>query len=187
MRQPSGATLLGLSVAGAIVAAAPGNAAVETDEAIVRELGNLNRSLASIAATLERIERKQDVVVVLRRIEIKERKLLALESALRGAQSTLQGLNLDVGRMEAYLESTRDQLTAAIREGAVGPEAEAQLKALRDEEAEAVRMVETRKREIEQTEQRVRELEDDLGDLRDDVGYLEELLDAQLETGEKRE
>ena len=162
-----------------------GTAAEAADASIARELAELNRSLRSIADVLERLDRKQNVTLLLRRIEIKERKILPRESALRGSRSTLESMTTDLGQIESYLEQAREQIAATIREGAVGPDAEHRLDALRREETEATRMIEAREREIEQHEQRQLELEDELEDLRDEIEDLEALLDALTEPDDR--
>jgi chromosome segregation ATPase len=182
MKRCTAVILAALPVAGVFVVATSGGATEPAGgDRVARELAGLNRSLESVVAVLERLERKQDLALLLRRIELKERRLLPREQALRSSSSTLENMRSDLEQLRHYRESVREQISSAIREGAVGPEADEIMAGLRRQEAEAVNLLDSRTKEVEALELRRQVLEDEVAEQREEVEILEERLDAFLE------
>jgi chromosome segregation ATPase len=153
----------------------------ENDEgSLARELGAMNRSLQTIAQSLQRLGHQQDVVVLLRRIEIKERRLLPRETALRNKRDHIVEMRGDIENYGSYVEGVREQIQTVIRDGGGTQEANEMLASLRREETEAIRLLEGHKAEIEERESAVLDMEDELEELRDEIEELETALDSLL-------
>lgn len=150
--------------------------AEEAQGALLAEIAGLHRSLDQLVELLRAGLAHQKIDVMLKRIELKERRLAPLERRLRGTQDSILNSQGEIARLEQMKESTEQELADLIREGHEGAINESRYlmgefeKAIRSEQAT-----------IEELERRVVELEDELADGRDEIAILDEKLAELLE------
>jgi chromosome segregation ATPase len=178
MKRATLPALLGITLA--VVVTAP--AAVETpapaDPAarLVQEVGALNRNLERVATLLEEFLAKQEMDMLMKRIEFKSRRLSPLEQDLRNARQ-------ERSRREEERSSLRVQLEEMER-------------ALEDEETEGAGashiewppgtkvQMETRmtflRDALDALDLRIMELENDLASRREEIEGWEEFLDREM-------
>jgi len=161
-----------LLLAAAPVAFAQGPSPGEDMSRLVDEVAGLNRSLQKLTVMLEQVMFQQEVDLLLKRIELKERRLEPMASHLRSLQREYDGRKTEIKHYQEMLEGAHNQVSDEIRQGRdlVAESEAAQIVA----EMERVLVVETAG--IEGLERRMRELEDALADGREEVLILDEQL-----------
>ncbi len=147
------------------------DAPADTPEQVVRELAGIQESLDDLVVLLSTMRRNQDADLILRRIEMHERRLAPLEGRLdRNGREQLDA-KATMSNIEEWKSQTEEQILEIERGG-------------RDEVPlpmhQEVRMAEQQmNRELERLEtlrQQQIELENALADRRDDVEILDDLL-----------
>jgi len=153
--------------------AAPGTRSPSGDMSrLVDEVAGLNRSLDKLAVMLEQMMFQQEVDLVLKRIELKERRLEPMAGHLRSLQREYDDRKTEIKHYQEMLEQARNQVSEEIRQGRdlVADSEASQIAA----EMERALLVETGR--IEGLERRMRELEDALAEGREEVLILDEQL-----------
>jgi chromosome segregation ATPase len=170
--------LLGMTLA--VLAAAP--AAAETpapaDPAarLVQEVGALNRNLERVANLLEEFLAKQEMDMLMKRIEFKSRRLSPLEQELRTARKERSNREEERSHLQMQMEEMERVLEAQEREGAEESDAdwapgtkvrmETRMTYLRDA--------------MDALDLRIMELENDLASRREEIEGWEEYLDREI-------
>ena len=143
------------------------------------ELAAVNRSLGEIARTLEALLRNQKVDLLIKRIELEERRLSPLGQELRGTRSRVRSSTEEIARLENLLEQEENAIDQMVREGRDAPDSpERQM--LPRIEAE----LKLQREQLEATEHRVIDLENDVARGRDQIAILDEQLQELLESAD---
>jgi chromosome segregation ATPase len=143
---------------------------------LLQEMARLNHSLEEISGLLSLLLDGQEVDILMKRMQFKERRLAQVESEMRSRRSESEHLQEDIKQMEAY----REELELRAESGAQGgleppnPEDESMRRHL---DAELERLVER----ADSLYQQAVELENEVGTLRDEYEILEEMLDERLD------
>jgi flagellar biosynthesis chaperone FliJ len=164
-----GCVLLGLSLASPV--AAQGDVG-----ALAEEVAGVNRSLARLVELLEDSLANQRVELVLKRIDLKERRLAPLETELRDAENTVLRTESELQRIEDMREQQERQISRDLRDGSDSPDSDAR-QMMRKIET----MVEFQQARLESGRERMRRLEDALAEGRRDMEVLEDKLAEMLE------
>lgn len=160
----------------ALLAVAPVSAWSESDgEGVAGQLAELNRNLARVSGTLEALLANQRVEVLIRRIELAERRLEPLAGRVDDERSWVSGLEREIGELEAMKVSFEEARERAVREGRIPDES--------DEDAIRHISVELGQRSLELDKHRALELEasQDLERERRRVTILDERLEEILD------
>lgn len=169
--------VLGLGALLGVAAAAPGDAPNEaTADRLVAELAGVNRSLSQLVALAGNLRQNQEIELMLRRIELKERRLAPLEGRLRGVEDDALNAKTEIDRMQAMIGRAEEDLEAEIRNGADPQNA---MNRQLVEELQAHVKGETER--LEDLIARQRRLEDELAEGRNEIAILDEQLDDLLE------
>lgn len=142
----------------------------------VDDLAGINRSLERMVVLLETMLDNQDIDIILRRIELKERRLLPLESELRRAERSLLDMQSRLKMIQEELEQTEEQLSEEMRQG-VDPQ-DSDTRRARDQ---MERILATENSRAEESQRRVRMLEDELAEGREEIAILDEQLQERLQ------
>jgi chromosome segregation ATPase len=143
---------------------------------LVDEVAGLNRSLEKLVVMLEQVMFQQQVDLMLKRIELKERRLEPMASHLRSLQREYDDRKSELKHLQETLELEEDRISDEIREGTDRPDSASRTMV---KELERVLAVETAR--IEDLERRMRRLEDDLAEGREEVLVLDEQLQEMLQ------
>jgi predicted RNase H-like nuclease (RuvC/YqgF family) len=162
--------LAGLSLALITIAAMPARAQEGVGQ-LADDLAGINRSLERMAGMLEILIGNQQVEILLKRIEMKERRLAPLESELRRAERALVDLEARVKRLNDEREELEDVLAEEMREGIDLEGSET-----RRMQEQLARVAEMEAGRVEEYRRRVLRLEDQLADGRDEILILDEQL-----------
>ncbi|MCP3981578.1 MAG: hypothetical protein GY716_19945 [bacterium] len=158
-----GALLLALPAAGEPVT-------IENPD-VLQELGGIRKALDRLVGLLETAEGHQRVELLLKRIDLKERRLIPREQALEGAQEEVRSLELEAERMEQMLEEgSHFQIQAGMNEEALA-EMERQVRA-------AVGDI---NRRMEGARARAQRLDNEVAEGRDELEDLDDMLMDLLE------
>lgn len=145
-------------------------------EQLARELARLNRSLDRIVGLMEDSASYDRVELVLRRIDLKERRLAPLEAQMRRVDTQIFDHKSEIKRMEQMVEEHEDLLDDEIRDGTDRPGSDT--RQYMHQLPQAVASITAR---YEELQLRQRRLEDELGDGRDEIALLDEALREMLE------
>ncbi len=168
--------ILGLALAAAAPALpAEGPGEVGDAAGLVEQVAQLNRSMQRLVHLLERQQEHRELDLVLKRIELHERRLAPLEAELLRAQGLLQSTRTEGVRVQGMIEESEEQLRAEIRDGTDVPGSGT--RRMIDEIERAVGSLGLRTDQYERT---VRRLEDDLADGRRQVEILDEVMEQLL-------
>lgn len=168
----SGALLLMMFGAPAIA-----QSTTETDSDLVREVAALRKTVEKAVALLDRALVHQRVELLLKRLDLKERRVLPLESELRAARDAVTASRNEVERFELILEETEQRISQEVRDGTDQPDSENRLLKQDLEQALA-----HGRRNLESDEERVRQLEDELASRLDEIEILEDSLQERLDS-----
>ncbi len=146
---------------------------------LTTEIGKLNRSLSDVARSLRELLHDQKIQVVIRRIELEERRQAPLGSELRSARSDVRSQQDELVRMEGILENIRQEIDDAVRDGA-----DPQTAPQRIEIREFERMIEVERDRLPAAEARVIDLENDAARGRDRITILDEQLQELLDASD---
>lgn len=167
------ATLL-LAALTPVIAQAPAGAQSPAGDMsrLVEEVAGLNRSLDRLAVMLEQVMFQQEVDLVLKRLELKERRLEPMAGHLRSLQREYDDRKTEIKHYQEMLEGARDKVSEEIRQGRdLVAESDAAQVVI---EMERALTIETAR--LEGIERRMRELEDALAEGREEVLILDEQL-----------
>jgi hypothetical protein len=142
----------------------------------VDDLAGINRSLERMVVLLETALEHQEVDILLKRIELKERRLIPLESELRRAERSLLDMQSRLKMIQEELEQTEDQLSEEMRQGVDPKDSDA-----RRAREQMERILATENVRAEEFQRRVRMLEDELAEGREDIAILDEQLQELLQ------
>jgi hypothetical protein len=148
----------------------------ETGSELVREVAALRKTMEQAVVLLDRALVHQRVELLLKRLDLKERRVLPLESELRGARDELTASRNELARFEMILEETEQGISQEVRDGTDQPDSEN--RRLKQDLEQAVAHVQ---RNLESDEQRVRQLEDELAERLEEIELLEDSLQERLE------
>ena len=156
--------------------AAEPSPADEGSAGLIAEVAGLNRSLDQLVKLLRSGVAHQKIDVMLRRIELKERRMAPLEGRLRGTQDSILNLRSEVARFEQMKEHAEEELIDQEREGNEGAVNQSRYMI---HELEQALVSEGAK--LEDLQLRVVQLENELADGRNEIAILDEMLDELLE------
>jgi len=143
---------------------------------LVEEVAGLHRSLDKLVVMLEQVIYQQQVDLMLKRIELKERRLDPMASHLRSLQREYDDRKSELKHYQEMLELEKDVISDEVREGTDRPDSGSRNQV---KELERILTVETAR--IEDLERRMRQLEDDLAEGREEILVLDEQLREMLE------
>ena len=146
---------------------APGN----TPERVVRELAGIQESLDDLVALLATMRRNQDADLILRRIEMHERRLAPLEGRLERNGREQLDAKTSMGNIKEWKIQTEERIREIEREG----REEVPLQMHQEVRMAEQQMTQEQER-FDRLQQKQIELEDALADRRDEVEILEDLL-----------
>lgn len=160
--------------------APPGpGAQVPEDEQVGRlvdQMEGINRSLGKLVILLERSLDNQQVDVLLKRIDLKDRRLVPLEAELRKAEREVEEHDGWFRHMREEKEQLEERLREANRDGNAED-----ARIAREMLDQVARVVEEQQNQAGTLRDRVRRLEDTLAAGREDLEVLEEMLRDRLE------
>jgi hypothetical protein len=165
--------LLCLLIIGAAVT--PSHAQDDT-KALVDEMAGIKHSLDRMALLMETLIGNQQIEILLKRIELMERRLAPLESELRRAERAVIDVEARVKRMQEEREEMEDAIADEIRSGIDQEDSEA-----RRMKEQLDRVIEVEGARVEEMRSRARKLEDELADGRDEILILDEQLKELLQ------
>jgi hypothetical protein len=154
----------------------PARAQPAPGETLVEQVAGLNRSMQRLVTLLERSLDQQEADLLLKRIDLRERRLAPLERELRSTKSGLLNDEAEMARVREMLEQQQDTLQREIREGTDRPNSDTR-RLIADLEL----AVKTESDRHEALRRRVRELEDELAEGRERIEILEEFLQQLIE------
>jgi flagellar biosynthesis chaperone FliJ len=162
----------------ALIPAAPATAQTATDPApkLVKEVAALRKTLEEAVALLDRALAHQRTELLLKRLDLKERRVVPLESELRSARDALDASGNEVEQFEQMLDEAEQQISEEIRDGADRENSESRV--LKQNLEQALAHV---RRNLESDEDRVRRLEDELAERLEEIEILEDSLQERLE------
>lgn len=167
------AALLFVFLAAPAVAQTP----TETGSDLVKEVAALRKTMEEAVALLDRALVHQRVELLLKRLDLKERRVLPLESELRGARDGLTASRNEVERFELIVEETEQRISEEVRDGT--DRADSENRRLKQDLEQALAHI---RRNLESDEERVRRLEDELGDRLEEIEVLEDSLQERLDS-----
>jgi len=143
---------------------------------VVRELAGIQRSLGDLVDLLATMRVHQEAELVLRRIELHERRLAPLARQLESIKDDRINTRTNITDATEWRDRSEDQLHDQEREG-IDDDPEG----LRQQVIIANAEIERLNRRLESLQERQIDLEDRLADGRDEVDVLDELLRELLD------
>lgn len=159
----------------AAAALAAETAPEDPHRSVVRELAGLNRTLQQIQGVLERLLVQQELDLLMKRIDLKARRLAPLQSELRGIRGSIESTNGEMKRSGAFKKQLQAELER-YRELRRDTNGSAEERSLQDVESE-IDLIEER---LETLQRRQIEVEDELAARRQEIQFLEDALDERL-------
>ncbi len=162
-----------------ILAAPPADAAPAApagDAAVARELTGVRLTLERLVALLETQLRQQDTLILLRRIELAERRIAPMEGRLADLKSQRRQAALERDNFVRMMEENREEAEDALREGDL--EAEQQAKRMTEDLERVLRMQTQR---IDDLDRQIQEMEIALAGSRDEIEVLDDVLRERLD------
>lgn len=148
----------------------------DTPGRVAGELAGIQRSLDDLVALLATMRRNQDADLILKRIEMHERRLAPLEARLETNGREQLNATDSMRNVEEWKSQNEERILEIEREG----REEVPLQ-MRQEIRMAEQQREQEEERLERLRQRQIELENALADRRDDVEILEDLLRELVE------
>jgi len=150
--------------------------APDTAPDLVKEVEALRKTVEEAVALLDRAVAHQRTEILLKRLDLKERRVVPLESELRHARDGLAASRNETERFEQMIEETEHRIAEETRSG-VDPD-ESENRILKDDLEQALAHV---RRNVEADEDRVRRLEDELAERLEEIEILEDSLQERLD------
>jgi len=154
---------------------APLHAQTDTGR-LVEEVSGLNRSLERLVVLLERSLANQQVDLLLKRIDLKQRRFAPLEAELRDAENTVLRTESEIQRIAEISEQQERQISRDLRDGTDSPDSEARRMMQKIDT-----MVEFQAGRLGDNRERMRKLEDQLAEGREEEAILEDMLAELLD------
>ena len=142
---------------------------------LLDEVSGLNHSLERLVTLVDTLVAQQETDILLKRIDMKSRRLIPLEEALRAAREDLTETDADLVKVTADVDRLESTLRDHTRDGKEGM-AEMFRQALLQERPR-LEALETRRAQIES---RVRDLEAQIARHQGDLDDLDDLLAERL-------
>ena len=152
-------------------AAQQGRPSGEESAGLVEEVAGLRNSLDRLVVLLERMAEQQKIDLLLKRVELKERRLIPVASDLRSLEGEQEDQKVTLARYREMLEQMEDALSEEIRRGVDRPDSES-----RQMIPQLERELQIEEARAEELERRMRRLEDELADGRREIAILDEQL-----------
>lgn len=172
---------LSAAVGGLLIMAMAGTAMAQESPGsgtdLVREVAALRKSVEELVSLLDGAVHHQRVELLLKRLELKQRRVSPLEGELRGARQQLNDLENERRHMEGMLEESQAAVTEDIRSGTDRPDSEN--RAMVEQGETALKFIDG---EIESEERRIRDLEDEIVDGREAIETLENTIEELFAT-----
>jgi hypothetical protein len=143
---------------------------------LVDDVAGLNRSLERMVVMLETLIDNQAIDILLKRVELKERRLIPLESELRRAERSHLDMQSRVKMIQEELEQQEDALSEEMRKGIDHQDSET-----RRAREQMERILATEMSRADEFQRRVRLLEDELAEGREEIAILDEQLQELLQ------
>ena len=160
-----------VAAASASVARAQEGAAGAPGASLLDEIAGLNRSLDRLVTLLEGVLQNQKVDLLLKRIELRERRIAPMESRLRGLEADLTDGEGETRRLEAMKDREEESLREALRTGV-----EQDIENLR----EMIRQIDMglahHADRMQDARRRINETENDLASSRREIAILDDML-----------
>jgi predicted nucleic acid-binding Zn-ribbon protein len=170
-------TLLLLTISGNVLSRAQQEAPpADPSTALLHEVSALNRTLEDISALLSLLLDQQEVDILMKRMQFKERRLSGLESELQGKKNEAGYVQEEIQRLKSFREQLDLEEQSRSQSGLDDPDPDAE-RARRSLEAELSVLEE----KATSLDRQIIELENDVGGLRDEFGILEEMLNERLD------
>lgn len=157
-------------------AATGGGHEAGTADALQRELAGIRLSIQEITILLAAALEHQELSVLMSRIELKQRRLQPLETALLNARKERRGMTEEEAHHADMLEMFEDQAGTHAND----PEAMEREDLMKQEISRSRKRLDRLASLIDALDLRIIELEDDLARNEDDIAILEELIDERL-------
>jgi hypothetical protein len=172
--------LLGVALAALILSALPVAAqSGATDYAagpLPEDVKGIRQALDRLVVLLETTQRHQEIDLVLKRIELHDRRTEPLERRLRSAESEIEGIEEHLKALERMKEQEEELFDDAVREGNEAQRGESR-RMLDDIERTRVGAEER----LESVRMRMQQYENDLSASRREIEILDEILLELLE------
>jgi len=165
-------SLLSLIVATPAIAQTPPDPAAS----LVKEVEALRKTVEEAVTLLDRALAHQRTEILLKRLDLKERRVVPLESELRHARDGQAASRNELERFEQMIEEIEQRISEEIRSG-VDPE-ESENRIMKGDLEQALAHV---RRNVESDEDRVRRLEDELAERLEEIEILEDSLQERLD------
>jgi CAP-Gly domain-containing linker protein 1 len=142
---------------------------------LLRELASIRASLDKLSVQIEALTRQQELDVLVRRIAVKQDRLIPIEAELREARTDGKRLTSELEKLDLLEIQWKDEL---IKHGTIDrdestQQTERQLAMLRERR-------ETLEAQLATNQQRVLELEKRFDDTRREIEAVEDLVDERL-------
>lgn len=145
-------------------------------ERLVEEVAGLNRNLDRLVLLMEQAMDYQRVDLLIKRIELGERRMLPVAEDLRSARREVEDVETDIKRYDEMLEHHEATLRDEIRRGVDAPDSPT-----RQMLDELRRVAEVEGARLDHVRDRVHRLEDELAEGRKELIILDEQLRALLQ------
>lgn len=158
----------------ALLALAPPSAQqtqAELAPSLEGEVAGIRRALERLVSLLDAQRAQRDVEILLRRIELKERRLAPLQERLRASENEVNGLEDELRRMGTLKAEVDQRVDVAIREGTDRPDSEDRRMLSQIEPA-----LKGLAEQMEIAAMRRRQAEDALAEAREEIEILDDLL-----------
>lgn len=142
---------------------------------LAQEVAGVNRSLDRLVQMLSTMLEQQKIDLLLKRIEMRERRVLPLEQELRSARNAASEIVVEIDRLQAMLDEGESSAREALRDG---QEIEAR------EIGQMVTQIRLNLNVVvasrDEHQRRARDLEDQIGIQRREIEDLDDLLIEHL-------
>jgi chromosome segregation ATPase len=143
---------------------------------LVREVAGLNRSVERLVSMLSTYLDNQQVELLLKRIDLKERRIAPIADDLRDVESAVFDSKSQLMHMQDMLRDEEDRLRNEIRDGVDQPDSETRLMIEQYERA-----IQADTARLDGLDRRLRRLEDELAEGREEIAILDEMLQELLD------
>ena len=144
---------------------------------------SLDRSMTKMVRLLEHFLHNQRVELVLRRIELRERRLAPLGEELHRAERELIESKNEINRLKGMMAELEQVTFEEMRKGAFDPIDSGSLRMKR----EVKRELEVQGGEMEAMERRAQDLDNDLAAGRREISILDNVLEQLLDSKQSRQ
>jgi chromosome segregation ATPase len=176
MRKTSRILIVAALVAGGALQGARAEPSSRDLDGLVGELAGVHQSLDQLVGLVGQLIRNQKVDVLLKRIEMRERRMAPLEAELLRAERQRSDLNVEVERMQEMVDDWEIQLRDAERDN--DKETEGELSMMLSQVRHSLTIESGRRDELDR---RMNELEGDLIAGRKALAILDDVLLDELE------